>query len=153
MVPPELLHTTMEGITEYIFQLTKEMIGGYADGKELLDNIEIIHRKLHFDKNRHSERDLPSSAARTALFQLTQVGATERKGNLFLLLCMSHTEAIRTKLALVLLSMDIALDEFQSCLKLYLAMEEWFHSVNAKEQVDNSRNLVGFLFSVAGQTL
>ena len=148
MVPPELLHTTMEGITEYIFQLMKEMIEEYAEGKELLDTIEIIHRKLHFDKNRHSERDLPSSAARTALFQLTQVGATERKGNLFLLLCMSHTAAIRTRLSLVLMSRGISLHEFQSCLKLYLAMEEWFHSVNVKDQVENSRHLVGYVIGL-----
>ena len=148
MVPPELLHTTMEGITEYMFVVLRDMISETKDGQELLDLIDLIHRKLHNEKKRSSERDLPRSASRTALFQLTQVGATERRGNLFLLLCLSYTTLIRTKLSSVLSLHNITMENFQKCLKLYLSMEEWFHSSNEKQEVENARPLIGHVIDL-----
>ena len=37
----------------------------------------------------------------------------------------------------------IALSKFQECFRLYLAMEEWFHSMNKKEEVRSARPLIG----------
>ncbi len=148
MVPPELLHTTMEGVTEYIFEVIGLMISEGDGGDELLDIMELIHRKLHYTKNRNSERDLPRSCSRTGLFMNTRCGATERRGNLFLLLCLSHTSSVSTRLESILSDRGVSLDKFQLCLKLYLAMEEWFHSVNKKEEVEDSRKLIGYVIDL-----
>ena len=148
MVPPELLHTTMEGVTEYIFEVLGLMISEGDGGDELLDIMELVHRKLHYTKNRNSERDLPKSCSRTGLFMNTRCGATERRGNLFLLLCLSHTSSVSTRLESILSDRGVSLDKFQLCLKLYLAMEEWFHSVNKKEEVEDSRKLIGYVIDL-----
>lgn len=148
MVPPELLHTTMEGVTEYIFEVLGLMISDGDGGDVLLDIMELIHRKLHYTKNRNSERDLPKSCSRTGLFKNTRCGATERRGNLFLLLCLSHTSSVNAKLESILYDRGVSLGKFQLCLKLYLAMEEWFHSINQKEEVENSRNLIGYVIDL-----
>ena len=63
MVPPELLHNTMEGVTEYRFEVLGLMISGVKGGDDLLDIIELIHYKLHYAKIQNSECDLPRSCS------------------------------------------------------------------------------------------
>ena len=94
MLPPELLHTTQEGITKYIISTFSCIIG-----KKSVKNIsEAVHRRFHQLSRRNSERDLPHSAARTGFLKCTLVCAYERRGNLFALLCILYTETVRTVL-------------------------------------------------------
>ena len=126
-----------------MFQVLKKLLSATEAGSALMDMIELVHKSLHYDKSRNSERDLPRTAARTGLFKLSQVGATERRGNLFLILCLSYTDAIAETMREALEVHDITLSKFQESLRLYLAMEEWFHSKNDKEEVRSARPLIG----------
>ena len=145
MVPPELLHTTSEGITEYIIaDFGKTLISRkyVKNGSEIAEEIEHVHQMMHSSKKRNSERDLPPSASRTGLLKNTLVNAVERRGNLNLLLCMTYTDHIYNLLHPVLAKHGSSIEEMQDCLKLYLSMEEWFHDHNPKEQVKSSRDLI-----------
>ena len=62
---------------------------------------------------------------------------------MFLFLCICHTSTIETILYPKLREPVISLFEMKECLKLYLAMDEWFHDTNSKEEVRNARILIG----------
>ncbi len=75
-------------------------------------------------------------------FKNTLVNATERKGNLLLLLCVSHTDGVQNHLFPYLRQQGIDPEEFILSLKLYLSLEEWYHSVNEKSIVRKSRPFI-----------
>lgn len=149
MLPPELLHTTSEGITEYMIASLTTILKnadrqGSQDPREVLDS---IHQTLHNARNRNSERDFPRSASRTAFTKNTLVNATERRGNLFLLLCICHTDGVQNHLFYYLKQEGIDPNQFLECIKMYLAMEEWFHETNEKQKVRKARTLIGRVIS------
>ena len=90
-----------------------------------------------------SKRDFPRGAMRNGIIDGTKCQAEEKKGNLFLLLCIAHTTDGNDKLqrALGRLSQH-RWKKFLDFLKLYLSMEEWFHDCNRKVEVENSRNMI-----------
>ena len=63
------------------------------------------------------------------------VGAQERRGNLFVLLCICHTDAIQVILKSMLVRFDTSSDEFLFALKIHLGMESWFHDASEREEV------------------
>ena len=143
MVPPELLHTTSEGTTEYMIGfLSNDIIGTDKVGKSTRRVIEQLHQQLHHKAKWNSDRSFPRSAARTGMLKNTLVNATERRGNLFLLLCLSHTDEVQSWLWTLLRKKGIDPDQYIEFLKLYLAMEEWFHETNPKEEVVAARVLI-----------
>jgi hypothetical protein len=98
---------------------------------------------------RQSERDFPRGAMRNGIIDGTKCQASERKGNLFLLLCIAHTLDGSVKLQKALGNPSLSRwKKFLECLKLYLSMEEWFHDCNRKEEVHNSRNMIAKVLSM-----
>ncbi len=80
---------------------------------------------------------------RNGLIDGTKCQAEERKGNLFLLLCIVHTTDGSNKLQRALgHPSQKRWKKFLEFLKLYLSMEEWFHDCNRKEEVTNSRDMI-----------
>jgi hypothetical protein len=142
MTPPERLHTTSEGLTKYMIDSLCNTIGDFGDGKKLLTKIENLHHMLHFDLKRNSERDFPRGSARNGALKNTLVSATKRRGNMFQLLCLCHTDSIRHDLDGILHHSRINLANFFKCLKLYISMEEWFHENNLKQEVNLANSLV-----------
>jgi hypothetical protein len=142
MTPPEQLHTTSEGLTKYIIDLLRNTIGDVGKGKKLLNKIENLHHTLHFDLKRNSERDLPRGSARNGALKNTLVSATKCRGNMFRLLCLCHTDAVREDLNTSFRRSSINPQTFFKCLKLYLLMEEWFHDNNIKREVNLANSLV-----------
>ena len=138
MLPPELLHTTQEGVTKYMLSTFSSIIGK----KSIKKIFENVHRKFHQLSRRNSERDLPHSAARTGFLKCTLVCAYERRGNLFVLLCISYTATVRAVLKPITEDMGCSIADFQDCLKLYLSMESWFHDSNPMEEVKHARPLI-----------
>ncbi len=69
-------------------------IGDVDNGKKLLTKIENLHHTLHFDLKRNSEHDFQKGSARNGALKNTLVSATERHGNMFLLMCLCHTDAV-----------------------------------------------------------
>ena len=92
---------------------------------------------------RQSKRDFLRGAMRNGLIDGTKCQAEERKGNLFLLLCIAHTTDRSIKLQRALGNpSQHRWKKFLEFLKLYLSMEEWFHDCNSKEEVANSRTMI-----------
>ena len=85
----------------------------------------------------------PRNSNRNGFLKNTLVNANERRGNMFLFLCICHTSTIENILCPKLREHGISLFEMKECLKLYLAMDEWFHDTNPKEEVRNAREMIG----------
>ena len=73
--------------------------------------------------------------------------SSERKGNLFRLLCIAYTTKGRNSLMKSLNSSESKWRQFIKFLKMYLAMEEWFHDCNDKEEVKSSRTEISKVLS------
>lgn len=139
MTPPELLHTSGSGIILYMFESLRMQIG---NGKDR-DEIDKLHIRISLSIRRQSERDFPRGAMRNGLIDGTKCQAEERRGNLFLLLCIAHTiegsEILRNGMQLTTHKWK----RWIECIKLYLSMEEWFHDANDKREVDSAREMIG----------
>ena len=76
---------------------------------------------------------------RNGLIDGTKRQSLERKGNLFHLLCIGYTTEGRQVLMHSLNFSESKWRQFIQFLKMYLAMEEWFHDCNEKEEINQSR--------------
>ena len=94
MLPPERMHTTDEGITKHSISALASMIGDNVRGKEVKYTVDNVHHSIQKTLSRNSERDFPRTANRTGFLQNTLVNANERRGNLFIFLCILHTSVI-----------------------------------------------------------
>lgn len=138
MMPPELLHTSGSGIIMYMFESLRQQLGGGNDR----DIIDQLHIEMSNFIKRQSERDFPRGSMRNGLIDGTKCQSSERKGNLFCLLCICHTTKGRTVMKNSLQYTDIKWKDFLTCMKNYLAMEAWFHDSNCKDEVRNARNTI-----------
>ena len=82
------------------------------------------------------------------LFDGTKCQSSKRKGNLFCLMCISNTTNGKNVLKNSLNLSDSRWKQFIQCLKLYLAMEEWFHDCNDKQEVQSLRNEIAKVLSL-----
>jgi hypothetical protein len=79
---------------------------------------------------------------RNGIIDDTKCQAEERKGNLFLLLCIGTTVLGSEKLQTALGYDKRTWKKWLQFLKLYLSMDEWFHDSNPKEEVNNAKPLI-----------
>ena len=139
MCPPELLHTLDAGLTIYILESLQDQISGGKCREEL----DVEHSKMYRTIKRQSNRDFPRGAIRSGLIETTRCQSSERKGNLFLLLCIARTSAgeliLRPELGLT----PPMWKQWLIFLQLYLAMGEWFHDSRPKTEVRNARTAIG----------
>ena len=84
---------------------------------------------------------------RNGLIDGTKCQSYERKGNLFRLLCIAYTTKGKNSLMKLLNSSESKWRQFIQFLKMYLAMEEWFHDCNDKEEVKGSRTEISKVLS------
>jgi hypothetical protein len=130
MTPPERLHTTQEGLTKYMMDSLQVTIGDKGERKKLVNDIKNLHNNLHFGLERNSKRDLPHGFVRNSVLKNSLLTASKRRGNIFRLLCIAHTDEIKSRLGHCLSLERINISNFLLCIKLYLRMEEWFHAKN-----------------------
>jgi hypothetical protein len=142
MTPPERLHVLGEGITVYMFDCLRNIIGDKGVGKTLMNDIETVHHNLNHRLRRNSERDFPRGSDRNGCLKNTLVNASERRGNLFRLLCLCHTDQISRRLTDILKEKMVPIKDFIKCIKLYLSFEEWMHSKIPKVEIAPSRTLI-----------
>ena len=136
LFPPELLHTSGSGLIMYMFESLRYQIGGGQDR----DVIDQLHVDISNIIKRQSERDFPRGSMRNGLIDGTKCQSSERKGNLFRLLCIAHTSRGSSVLKRCLKHSDRRWKQFIEFLKLYLSMEEWFHDSNDKHEVRCARD-------------
>ena len=91
MLPPERLHVTCEGISMYMFDSLRNIIGNKGIRKILMHNIETVYHNLNHQLRRNSELDFPRGSNRIGCLKNTLVNASERRGNLLHLLCVYVT--------------------------------------------------------------
>jgi hypothetical protein len=139
MMPPELFHTSGSGLIKYMFESLCMQIGSGKDH----DDIDKQHVWMYMIIKRQSECDFPRGAMRNGLIEGTKCQAEERKGNLFLLLCIANTTEGSHKLQKALeFGTPSRWNKWLNIIKLYLSMEEWFHVCNKKEEVNTARQKI-----------
>ncbi len=79
-------------------------------------------------------------SAKNGALKNTLVSATEHCGNIFLLLCLCHADAVHKDFEMILCQSGINSANFFKCLKLYISMEEWFHENNMKDEVNSANS-------------
>jgi hypothetical protein len=121
-----------------MFESLRAQLGSGKDR----DNIDKLHVRLYMTIKNQSERDFPRGAMRNGLIDGTKCQSEERKGNLFLLLCIANTTHDGEKLQNGLGYSNAKWHKWFKFIKLYLSMEEWFHDCNDKEEVNNARPLI-----------
>ncbi len=138
MTPPEALHTFDSGLTMYIFKSLQHQLGAGQSRVEL----DKQHVRLFDIICRQSERDTPRGAAQNGIIDSTRCQSSERKGNLFMLLCI----ALTSDGELILMNeLGLTNNQWKRWIKffcMYLSMEAWFHDCNEKDEVDNSRETI-----------
>ena len=135
IVPAEMLHVSGNGIIKYQFQAVHDLIGPKDSNKNKQDRFDILHQHLVQDGSRQSERNFPRSSVRNGITDGTKMSATERVGNLFVLLCMMYTTSGKKILHRGMVKNHIGLNEFCDCIKLQLGFEQWVNNSNTREQV------------------
>jgi hypothetical protein len=86
MMPPELLHTSGSGLKMYMFESLCYHLGGGID-RDYIDQEHIVVNNMI---KRQSKCDFPCGSMRNGLIDGTKCQSSERKGNLFQLLCIAH---------------------------------------------------------------
>ncbi len=76
---------------------------------------------------------------RNGLIDGTKCQSSERKGNLFQLLCIARTTNGSCVMKRSLSLSDLKRKQYIEFLKLYLGMKEWCHDSNNKLEVINAR--------------
>ena len=144
ITPPELLHTTQEGLTKYIIKALGLLLnkGDSKRAKKAREVIDNLHHTFHKARGGNSDRDFPRSADRTSLFTNTLVQAAERRGNIFVLLCVSHCQLADDYFVDALKQVGVIPADYFRALKLYLSMEDWYHSNNPIEEVEAARPVI-----------
>jgi hypothetical protein len=138
MMPPELLHMSGSGLVKYILESLQLQIGS---GK-IRDDIDKLHVRVYMSVKRQSEHDFSRGAMRNGIIDGTKCQLEERKGNLFLLLCIANTTKGSLKLQHTLGHNHSKWKKWLEFIKLYLSMEEWFHNCNDEEEVNQARPLI-----------
>ncbi len=145
MMPPELSHTSGSGLIMYMFESLRDQMGCGKD-RDLIDKQHILISNLIKSQ---SECDFLRGSMRNGLIDGTKCQFSEWKGNLFRLLCITHTTNGSCVIKRSLKYSDTKWKQYIKFLKLYLCMEEWFHDSNNKLEVINAwPQIAKFLWSL-----
>jgi hypothetical protein len=136
MMPPELLHTSGSGFIMYMFESLRHQLGGGSD-RHFINQEHIIISNII---TRQSEWDYPRGLMQNGLVDRTKCQSSEQKGNSFRLMCIAHQTTAGNVLKSALNLSDCTWKNFIRFLQMYLAMEEWFHDHNNKEEVRRLRD-------------
>ena len=137
MMPPELLHVSGSGLIMYMFRSLMHIMVPAC-----LVILDALHQRISGDIGHQSEKDYPRGSVRNGILDGTKCQSSERRGNLFRLLCIAHTIEGINALSGAWASIGINGQRFCSFLMLYLSMEEWMHSVNTKTKVVAANKLI-----------
>ena len=89
MMPPELLHASGSGLIMYQFQSLKASMGSNKDGTNDRNKLDHLHHKISADALRQSDKSFSRGSVRNGIIDGTKCQSTQRRGNLFRLLCLS----------------------------------------------------------------
>jgi hypothetical protein len=90
MMPSELLHTSGSGLIMYMFELLHHQLGGGNNSHFINQEHIIISNIITWQR----ERDYPRGSTQNGLIDGTKCQSSERKGNLFWLMCIAHQTTV-----------------------------------------------------------
>ena len=67
------------------------------------------------------------------LMSKVRIGAEQQRGNMFHLLCVIHTIAVKNPLSKILAESNLTMRDLSDFLQFYLSMESWFQGNNSKK--------------------
>ena len=134
-VPAEMLHVTGNGIMKYQFEIIQQIVECGQNKTKQLHRLDILHQNLVADASRQSERDLPRMSSRNGVTDGTKMSASERVGNMFVLLCTLYTQDGFEIFRDGLRAKGISLRAMKRCIQLQLAFEKWVHDSNPIKNV------------------
>jgi hypothetical protein len=119
MIPPELLHTSGSRLTMYMFSTLANIMNAYDQ-----TSLDILHVRMTRDSLLQSERDFPIGSDKNGIINNTKGQSTQHQGNLFCLICITHTTAGNEALGKAYGKIGTTQTQVCSFLMVYLAMEE-----------------------------
>ncbi len=128
MMPPELLHTSGSGLIMYMFESLRYHLRRGIDH----DYIDQEHAVVNNMIKRQSKRDFPCGLMRNSLIDGTKCQLSERKGNLFQLLCIAHWTKARLVLKTALGLSDIQWRKFIHFWKVILLWKNGLMTATTK---------------------
>jgi hypothetical protein len=126
-----------------MFESLRLQLGGGID-QDYIDQEHVVVSNII---QRQSGHDFPRGSIHNGLIDGTKIQSSKQKGNLFQFLCIAHRTKAKTILKNSLQLSDVMWRKFMHFLKSYLAMEEWFHDSNDKDEVHNSRDEIAKVFT------
>ena len=147
--PAETLHVLGNGIIKYQFACNVQLIGVGDSKKKEKDLYDSLFENVARDAARQSERDYPRICPpRKGFSDGTKMTASDRVGNLFIMLCVSYTQAGRDLLEDGWKRENITQKDYRDCIKLLLGFERWCMQSNPIEKVEHATPLVGVLINL-----
>jgi len=129
-------------VYKYQFESTKDLIGKKDSRQKQKNEFNALDQHLVLDGSRQSKRDFPRTSTRTGVLDGTKMSATERLGNLMVLLCLAHTTQGIALLRRGWQKNNIGHQDFRDCIKLQLAYKKWVNDSNEIQDVKDSVPLV-----------
>jgi len=146
-IPAEMLHVSGNGIMQYQLDVINEIISAGSNKRSTLHRLDILHQNLVKDASRQSEQDMPRMSDRNGVTDGTKMSASERVGNMFLVLCALHTELGKEIFSDGCNESGISMQQIKDCLKLQLGFERWVNDSNHRADVERATSLVAELIS------
>jgi hypothetical protein len=137
-VPAEMLHVSGNGIMQYQLDIIYSIIGAGTNKQNTLHLLDILHQNLVQDAALQSERDMPRMSDRNGVTDGTKMSASERVGNMFILLCAMHTKHGEQLFVDGCNASGISLQNLRDCITLQLGFEKWVNDTNTVQDVENA---------------
>ena len=128
----------------YMFASLRDQLGA-GKGRDIIDQQHLLVSRFI---QHQSECDFPRRSTRNGLIDGTKCQSSECKGNLFRLLIIACRTSGRNTLQDGLRLNDDQWKQFIYLLKMYLGMEEWFHDINDKFEVNNARPTIATMLTL-----
>ena len=147
-VPAEMLHVSGNGIMKYQLEIMQTIIG-YGNRKQhTINMLDTLHRNLVRDALTQSEKDVPRMSDRNGVTDGTKMSASERVGNMFILLCAMHTEHGKQLFIDGCNESRISFNNMKYCIKLQLGFEKWVNEPNTMQDIDQAKHVISDLLSL-----
>jgi hypothetical protein len=147
-VPAEMLHVSGNGIMQYMLGVANNIIGSGSNKQMNLHRLDILHQNMVRDALTQSEKDMPRMSDRNGVTDGTKMSASERVGNIFILLCAMHTHDGTQLFCNGCHISGVRYEDMKQCLKLQLGFEVWVNQSNKISDVENATLLVGELITL-----
>ena len=147
-VPAEMLHVSGNGIMQYILDVINSIIASGKNKQMSLHLLDTLHHNMVHDALLQSERDMPRMSDRNGVTDGTKMSASERVGNIFILLCAMHSADGEMLFVDGCNEADVSFEAMKYCLKLQLSFERWVNDSNSIVDVQCALTLVAELIQL-----